>query len=308
MANLEKYNNRNTLYFDESGVGSFKDSSRYFILTAVIANNNEIKQLSEYYFRLKYKYFNDNIPIHSNELFWKPNSKVKNFIPELTNYLQTLPFGILTVVVDKEKLLKDAPQVKLRNPYQTKLTQAKSIWKQSGFAIETFEGKSVNEVLEVIKNFETKDIDNHYPLRIAYKTILKEYITNYSKNFGLKDCEFEICFETSPNRERILKYTERFYNETKTNNAKEKTSFAKNLKQNVYSISFPNKSSRYLGLEIADMVSYGFNLSRYKRLNEIEDFKPVWDVINKKRVELKKGFNIDCLIEIPRKERRKRRK
>ena len=52
MSNFKDLSNRNTLYIDESGVGSFKDDGRYFILTAIIANNNEMRLVSEYYFKI----------------------------------------------------------------------------------------------------------------------------------------------------------------------------------------------------------------------------------------------------------------
>lgn len=307
MSNFKDLSNRNTLYIDESGVGSFKDDGRYFILTAIIANNNEMRLVSEYYFHLKNKYFKDNISIHSNEFFWRPTDKIKLFIPELINYLETIPFGILTIVIDKDKILKETKEVSIKYPYRTKFAQAKSIWQQSGLAPEKFEDKSVKEVLKTIQKFKIKNIDNHYPLRTAYKTLLKEYINNYAKSFRSGSTEFEICFETSPNRERILKYTEDFYNEKKVGKPKEKTSFATKLKENVYSISFPNKSSRYLGLEIADIVSYGFNLSRYKRFDDVKIFKPLWDIISKKRIELKKEYGVNCLIEIPRKSHKKKK-
>lgn len=309
-SNETKFNNsisRNTLYFDESGVGSFNDKKRYFILTAIIANNNDFHQLSEYYFRLKLKHFKENKPIHSYDLFWEPKINTQKFIPELTEYLETVPFGILTVVIDKERILRETTTTEIRYPYRSTFTQAISIWKKSGLAKETFASKTIKEVIDVIGQYEIPDIDNHYPLKIAYKTILKEYINNYAKKFSKNEEGFEICFETSPNRERILKYTESFYNERKTGNPSEKTSFAEKLKNSIYSISFPNKSSRYLGLEIADMVSYGFSLSKYKRFDKVPYFKPIWNTISKKRTDLKKEFGVDCLIELPKPKRKKQK-
>ena len=57
---------------------------------------------------------------------------------------------------------------------------------------------------------------------ISYKTILKEYINTYIKKLKIENPEFEICFETSPNRERIIRYTEDFFEEKKTGSPKEK--------------------------------------------------------------------------------------
>ena len=71
----------------------------------------------------------------------------------------------------------------------------------------------------------------------------------------------------------------------------------------MYSISFPNKKARYLGLEIADIISYGYNLSKYKKINfsEVESYKDVWGIICKKRYILKRDFGIDYVYKIPHK-------
>lgn len=293
-------NNRNTIYLDESGISSFKDKSRFFVLTGVIANNFELAQLSEYYFRLKLKYFGEEKPIHSVDLFWKPNKQRILFVKELVEYLETIQFGFLTVIVNKDKVLKSAPLTHPNNPFNTTFSEAKSIWKYKGYATEKFGEKTIDEVIEIVKQSQFPDINNYYPLRIAYYTLLKQYLNDYSKKLQTEDCEFEICFETSPNRERIIKYTEEFYEERKKSNTKEKTSFATKLKDQVYSISFPNKSAKYLGLEIADIISYGFSLSRHKRINEVPLYKDVWDIISRRRIALKKDFNIECVYEIPK--------
>ena len=299
--NLSSKNSRNTIYFDESGVSSLKDAGRFFILTGVIANNFEFSQLSEYYFRLKLKYFKEEKPIHSYKLFWKPNKQAKSFVQELVDYLETIQFGFMTVIIDKEKILKSTPLTQPNNPFSTTFSEAKSIWKKDGNASEKFKEKSIEEVLEVIKQTKFPDINNNYPLMISYHTLLKKYLNHYSKKLGVKNSEFEICFETSPNRERILKYTEEFYEERKKNNPRKKTNFAVNLKNNIYSISFPNKSAKYLGLELADVISYGFSLSRKKRLSKVPLYEKVWDIISKRRIDLKKDYGIDCLYEIPKK-------
>ncbi|MBP8708351.1 MAG: DUF3800 domain-containing protein [Caldisericia bacterium] len=305
LVNLAQQNkgNRNTIYLDESGVSSLKDKKRFFILTGVIANNSEFQALSEYYFRLKYKYFNEDKTIHSKDIFWKSDKKEQLFITELVEYLDTLNFSFIVVIVDKEEILKNTPQTYPKNPFYTTFSQAKSIWQRTGLATETFKDKTIDEVLEVVKKTKFPDINNQYPLMISYKTILKEYINTYIKKLKIENPEFEICFETSPNRERIIRYTEDFFEEKKTGSPKEKTAFAKKLKDSVYSISFPNKKARYLGLEIADIISYGYNLSKYKKINfsGVESYKDVWGIICKKKNILKRDFGIDCEYRIPHK-------
>jgi hypothetical protein len=301
----EKGNNisRNTIYFDESGVASLNDQKPFFILTGVIAKNIEFQDLATYYYRLKLKHFGNEEPIHSQELFWKPTKKEIGFIEELTPYLETLDFGYITVIVDKGALLSSVPTTSPRNPFYTTLSEAKAIWQRSGLSIENFKEKTINEVLDVIKKSKFQDINKQYPLEIAYYTILKKYVTDYVKKKKMDIKEFEICFETSPNRERILRYTEQFFNEKKKGDKKTRTSLAIALKDSIYSISFPNKRAKYLGLELADMISYGYNLSKYKRLNnkEVESYKNIWSVICKKRNALKRDFKIDCVYTIPSK-------
>ncbi len=291
-------NNRSTIYFDESGISSLNDSGRFFVLTGVIANNSDFNQLTEYYFRLKLKYFGEEKSVHSVELFWKPDLQTQMFILELHKYLETIPFGFITIVVDKNKIRQQAPLVTINNPYQTSFAKAKSIWIKKGYPIQQFESKTVREVLNEIYIYKIYDINKYYPLISSYKKLLYEYISNYSRSMNTDRYDFEICFETSPNRERILKYTEEFFNEQIEGSQKEKTSFAKSLKEKVYSISFPNKSAKYLGLEIADMISYGFSLSRNKRLNEVTHFKPIWETINKRRLELRREYNVQCVLHI----------
>lgn len=41
--------------------------------------------------------------------------------------------------------------------------------------------------------------------------------------------------------------------------------FAKDLSKDLYCLSFPNKTAKYLGLEIADLISYGYYLSFHHR-------------------------------------------
>lgn len=301
--NKENNSSRNTLYFDESGVSSLKDKGQFFILTGVIAKNIEFQNLATYYYRLKLKHFDDEKPIHSQELFWNPKKQEKEFIEELTPYLETLDFAYITVIVDKKALLSSIPSTSPKNPFYTTFSEAKSIWEKSGFSVEKFKEKTIEEVLEVVKKSKFQDVNKQYPLEIAYHTILKKYISDYVKKRKIDIKDFEICFETSPNRERILRYTERFFNERKSWDSKERTSFAETLKDSIYSISFPNKRAKYLGLEIADMISYGYNLSKNKRLNneEVESYKKIWDVICKKRNFLKRDFKIDCLYTIPSK-------
>jgi hypothetical protein len=297
--NVSTQSIRNTIYFDESGVPSLNDENRFFVLTGVIGNNLEFYSLAEYYFRLKLKYFKEEKELHSSVLFWQPNTRALLFIKELVEYLETLEFAFLTVTVDKHAVLKEAPKTTPRNPYNTTFSQAKSLWKRDGFSQEKFGDRTVDEVLNIVKQKYFADINNYYPLKIAYYTILKKYLDDYTKKRKLENSNFEICFETSPNRERILKYTEEFFEEKNTDSSREKTNFAKSLKENVYSISFPNKNAKYLGLEIADIISYGFGLSRNKRIKKVPSYREVWDIILKRRMNLKKDYDIECVYKIP---------
>lgn len=206
------------------------------------------------------------------------------------------------MIINKKAILKNAPLTSPKNPFNTTFSEAKSTLQKNGFSTVEIRKKSIDEVLNIIKKTKFPNINNQYPLQISYKTILNTYINTYVKNLGLKNPQFEICFETSPNRERIIKYTEAFFEERKNTKPKERTSFAKKLKDSVYSISFPNKKARYLGLEIADIISYGYNLSKYKRINkkEVESYKDVWDIICTKRHELKRDYKIDCVYKIPK--------
>lgn len=294
-------NSRNTIYFDESGVPSLKDKKRFFILTGVIANNLEFTSLSEYYFRLKFKYFNEERTIHASNLFWKPNNKDLSFIEELVGYLETLNFSFLTVVVNKNAILKYLPQTQPKNPFYTTFSEAKSIWEKLTNKDENFREKTIKEILRTVKHSKFPDANKYYPLRIAYYTILKEYLGSYAKKCNLENLDFEICFETSPNRERILKYTEEFYEERIEKRKKRKTKFAKNLKEHIYSISFPHKNAKYLGLEIADIISYGFNLSLNKRINAVPAYINIWEIVKRKRAHLKKNYGIECIYKIPKK-------
>lgn len=298
MINEINRNNRNTIYLDESGVSSLNDAGKQFILTGVVANNSKFHLLSEYYSRLKYKYFKSEAKIHSIDLFWKPNKRTKLFIEEIENYLDTISFGFITVIVDKAKVKAQVAQTKIKRPYQTNLTEAKSIWQRSGKTLESFEKATVKEVINEIRSVEISDINNYYPLKIAYRTLLDKYLFDYSVKIGKGDNEFEICFETSPNRERIIKYTEDFYDE-RVRKGGARTKFSIALKDRVYSISFPNKSAKYLGLEVADIISYGFNLSKSKRLGSVPAYAPIWESINKKRIEMKNFAGVECVYKIP---------
>jgi hypothetical protein len=285
-------NSRNTIYFDESGVPSLKDKGQFFILTGVIANNLEFSQLSEYYLRLKIKYFKAEEPIHSFKLFWQPKPEEISFISELVRYLDTIPFTFLTTVIDKKAILKSKPLIPPQNHFLTNFSQAKSLWVKKGHNPHEFSEKTIKEILKIVKTTQYP-VNNYYPLRIAYYTILKQYL---KCNYG---SEFEICFETSPNREKILKYTEEFYQER--NSRQQKTIFAKKLKEQVYSISFPNKSAKYLGLEIADIISYGFSLSKYHRINKLVFYKEIWQLIHQRQLETEKTNGIKCIYSLPKK-------
>jgi hypothetical protein len=297
---LSNANNRNTIYIDESGVASLKDKGKFFILTGIIANNYEFSLLSEYYFRMKLKYFENEIPLHSFDLFRKPSKEEKLFIEELEKYLETLSFGMITIIVDKKKIIKNTNITSPKNPYNVNFSKAKSLWLENKLnTSQKFLDLSIREILNVVKNTEFPNINNYYPLEISYHTLLKTYLNEYAPKMKLQTSEFEICFETSPNREKIIRYTEEMFEERRTNNLKLKTKFAEELKENIYGISFPNKKAQYLGLELADIISYGFNLSKKGKLKEYPYYAKIWSVIKNKEISYKKIHNLESVYNLP---------
>ena len=70
------------------------------------------------------------------------------------------------------------------------------------------------------------------------------------------------------------------------------------LKNNLTGISFPYKKARYLGLELADIISYGFNLSLYNKASTNIFYKEIWEAVNRRRVEFKTKKDIDMFIRL----------
>ena len=96
----------------------------------------------------------------------------------------------------------------------------------------------------------------------------------------------QICFESSVYQSRILKYTDRFLQESEF------------LKQSLYNISFPNKKAKFLGLEIADIISYGYYLSSHHRRKKNKLYEDIWKVIQRRRRDIEERYDMKCVIRI----------
>ncbi len=52
-----------------------------------------------------------------------------------------------------------------------------------------------------------------------------------------------------------------------------------------------------MGLEIADIISYGYNLQKYKCLTQTHMYRPIRKVLLRRNKVVKKEMGIDCVIE-----------
>ncbi len=304
---------RSTIFLDEAGIASLNSKDSFFILTGVIATNVSLESHLVHYVRMKEKYFGYSNEIHATDLFSssygkkrRGKSKLFNFkkykrkyINELADFLDTVPFVYVTCVVNKNNLIKSAKKVKIDKPYETTLGMMKNIWINNNpqKAHSDFYKETIGNIKHDINNHAILNANNYYPLEITYKKVIEEYINSYTKIFRKNTGSFEICFESSPNKIRILKLTEKFKSETQKNTNK-KTDLAKKLSQNLYSISFPNKKAKFLGLEIADLISYGHLLAREKRLTKNKEFSPIWNVIKRKKKLLKDHKNFETFFKL----------
>lgn len=301
---------RGTLFFDESGEEkmpkskiSRKDKDRYFIYTAVFGHNYDFENFQRYYIQLKYKYLNKNGQFHSSKFFRESNTKKKIFINTLANFLDTIPFVHITVIVDKKSLFEKGKLITARNPMDTTLRKSLSICIESGFQYGDFIEMPAKEILKNISKYKFPDIYNYYPLEIAYKKILETYFNIVSpallrtKVYNYKEIKpmLGLCFETSPNRRRILEYTDMFRNMMDGN---KKTKLAENIYDSLYDISFPFKKARYLGLELADMIGYGYNLQKNRRLLQVPLYKPLRRVILRRERILREQLGIKTVINM----------
>jgi len=307
----KKTKGRHTIYIDESGTASLKDNERYFTLTGVIATNHDFNNIEEFYFNLKRKYFGYIQHLHSVELF-SENTKYlrkskaqlfkikryrRQYIQELAYFLNTIPFVYVTIIVDKEKMLKNISPIPISRPWATTIGEAKKIFTNNSNT--PFAGAKMYDVIDMIKKHRILPIDYFRPLRIAYRELLEQYIQNYQDNIYQIGSKMQICVESSQYQLKILKYTEEFLLEVQNIKPKpKKTVFSKKLKNSLYSISFPNKKAKYLGLEIADIISYGYYLSSHHRRSKNELYKDIWKVIEKRREDIEQRYGMKCVIRI----------
>jgi len=295
---------RKTIFFDESGQGKmpdqnikFNSNNRYFIYTGVMFNNYDLKNFENYYFYLKKKFFNKAIELHATRFFRRNEKNIQEYIQRLSEFLDTIPFLYITAIVDKKRHYDEAKKERVKEPLDTTLRKALSICMKKGLKDTEFYKQTVREVFRNISSHTFRNIKNYYPLELAYRTILEAYFYRiYPELLSFKHKNWvniqpltELKFETSPNRQRILKYTENFRGEM--------SEFGNQIKKSIYDISFPFKKARYMGLEIADIISYGYNLLKYHRLNRTRLFKPIRKVLLKKERRIKNSLGTNPVIE-----------
>ncbi len=296
---------RKSLFFDESGEEKMPNSKisygspeRYFIYTTVIFNNYDIKKVEGHYFNIKKKHLGGNIPTHSTRLFRKDTKKNRAFIKALADFIDTLPFLYITVIVDKKKLFEKSSMTKIKDPKSSSFREALSIWVKEKQSKEDFYKSPVKDILSKVSNYKIRNIYSFQPLNLAYENILNFFFNKLNRK--LLETQFsninnvypkvELIFETSPNRERILQLTEQLRSSEKK--------LGKTLKENIYDISFPYKKAKYMGLEIADIISYGYHLKKYKRLGITPLYNPIRKVIRRRENVVKKELGLESVISI----------
>lgn len=295
---------RKIIFFDESGEEKmpnkelpYDSPDRYFIYTGVIFNKHDVEDFENYYFNLKKKYLGNVVAIHSTEFFRSPSQKKKLFTKALAEFIDTLPFFYITVIIDKKSLFDNSSTTKIKKPMETTFKKALSIHTEKGFPHEEFYTKSIKEILQITSDYSIRNINDYHPLSLAYTTILETYFLEFLpkyfkpvfKDWDHMSVKTEFKFETSPNKERILKFTESLRSKN--------SDLGKALKNNMFDISFPLKKALYMGLEIADIISYGYNLEKYKRLTQTPMYRPIRKVILRRTRIIKKEMGLDCIIE-----------
>lgn len=293
---------RNTLFFDESGEekmpqekipSSSKD--RFFIYTSVIMKNSNIYSYQKYYSQIKNKNLKDNLSFHSSDFFHTATKQKINFINVLAEFLDTISFQYITVIVDKKKMFDKQKQVTPYEPMDTSLRKALSIHLEKNDSQNNFYTLQIKEILKEISQYKFWDKSDYYPLEISYKTILEIYFNKLYPDPKKKPLT-KICFETSPNKERLLHYTDILRNPMNHN---EKTDLSNHIYKYIYDISFPFKKAQYLGLEIADLIGYGYNLEINKRLSKVPMYKPIRTILLNKLEESNQLFGKSYTIIIP---------
>lgn len=283
--------NRDIIYIDESGVADLNDKkTKYFILTGVITDSELFKKYNSYYCQLKYKYLGDDVAVHSYNLFHNPGKYKKKFIEELSIFIDNIPFGFFTIVANKTKLLSSVPNKKINDPLSTTFRKAISIYTANNKTQADMYTAPVSEVISEISKYKIQDINRYYALEVTYRELLEQYFNKYTPAVNTTSQDFELCFEESPNKKRILEITEKLKNSG--------TSLAQNLNDNFTGISFPYKRAKYLGLELADIIAFGFNLSLYGKASTNLTYSKIWEAINKRRIEFKNKKKIDMLVKL----------
>lgn len=283
---------KDILYFDESGIADLSDyQTKYFILTCVITEHNSFERYNPYYYQLKYKYFNSYKELHSHDLFYKPSKKTLDFISELSCFIDNIPFGFSSIAINKETVLMQCKKTRTKRPLDTTLNQALSIYIKQGLRKKDFFREEISVIIKKILRHKMINIDRYYPLEKSILEILKKYTSEYAKIINKGEKEYELFLEDNPNKVRILKYIERF-----------KSSY-KDLATGLSNVSFPSKKAKYLGLELADIISFGYNLFLHQRLFQNKSYAPIWNVINKRRKEFKRKKMWESFLVVDKRER-----
>ena len=107
------------MYIDETGTPSFKDSSRYFLLSGIIVHESNIKKVKRAVFDFKDEYFRDSYieaEIHMHEMFRSKKDFVglkdeqkQKVIKKVYEMIKELPCTVIATAINKEKLKKERP-------------------------------------------------------------------------------------------------------------------------------------------------------------------------------------------------------
>ncbi len=112
-----------TMYVDESGSESYKDSTKYFVLSGIIVSDDKIKKIQRSSFEYKLKYFIDKYidsEIHTHDIYQSKNDfsslnliKKQEILNALYKMINTLNITIISIVINKELLKSQYPSWKV---------------------------------------------------------------------------------------------------------------------------------------------------------------------------------------------------